>query len=278
MNDIFLNRTTEYKINNILLNLPQSIILNGPDGIGLITIANFIKSQYKGAKSVYYFPQKDDLTDRKNGSITVEQIRNIYKIVKNHNNEKNFIIIVDADKMTIDAQNAILKLYEEPNYNTYFILLSHNIRRIISTVRSRATQIEIGKISHEDSLRIIKYNNIEDRHKIDQLLFIADGLPAKLNLLITNNNIFTHEAAQIKNAGQLMSEKNTYNKLLLINSYSNKRADAVDLMSYAIEILNINYKKNPTLSLANMINRALYSVSLLEQNIGVKLALSYFVL
>ena len=278
MNDIFLNKNTKYKINNILLNLPQSIILNGQDGIGLMTVANFIKSQYEKAQSIYYFPQKDNLTDRKNGSITVEQIRNIYKIVKNHNNEKRFIVIVDADKMTIGAQNAILKLYEEPNYNTYFMLLSHNIGQIISTIRSRATQIEIDKISHEDSLKIIKYNNIEDKHKIDQLLFIADGLPAKLNQLIADNNIFTYEAAQIRNAGRLMSEKNTYNKLLLINSYSNKRLDAVSLMSYVIEILNINYKKGPTLSLANMISKALYSVDLLEQNVGVKLALSYFVL
>lgn len=49
-----------------------------------------------------------------------------------------FYIIRDADKMTVQAQNALLKILEEPPSFVVFILISENVNLLLSTIRSRA--------------------------------------------------------------------------------------------------------------------------------------------
>jgi len=44
----------------------------------------------------------------------------------------------DADNMSMSAQNALLKITEEPPSNTYFILTVSNINNVLETIRSRA--------------------------------------------------------------------------------------------------------------------------------------------
>jgi len=46
-------------------------------------------------------------------------------------------VIADADAMNVPAQNAILKLLEEPPKSVFFILCSKNPANLLSTVRSR---------------------------------------------------------------------------------------------------------------------------------------------
>jgi hypothetical protein len=54
-----------------------------------------------------------------------------------HNNHKQALIIHDADRLTIEAQNAILKSLEEPPSQTIFILIAENIQNLLPTIISR---------------------------------------------------------------------------------------------------------------------------------------------
>jgi DNA polymerase III gamma/tau subunit len=47
-------------------------------------------------------------------------------------------IVESADKMTVEAQNAFLKIFEEPPAGVFFFLLCDNASVLLSTVRSRA--------------------------------------------------------------------------------------------------------------------------------------------
>ncbi len=78
--------------------------------------------------------------DRK--TIGIEAVRNIREsayIAPNDLSSK-FYIIKDADTMTVQAQNALLKLFEEPPANVYFILLCSSASGLLPTVRSRAPE------------------------------------------------------------------------------------------------------------------------------------------
>ncbi len=52
---------------------------------------------------------------------------------------RNIVIVKDADKMTLRAQNRLLKTLEEPIGDTVLILLSENIQHLTETIRSRCT-------------------------------------------------------------------------------------------------------------------------------------------
>lgn len=57
------------------------------------------------------------------------------------------VIIDSACELNRSAANAILKILEEPQQNNFFILISNNISRILSTIRSRCQIFRIPSVS-----------------------------------------------------------------------------------------------------------------------------------
>jgi len=53
-------------------------------------------------------------------------------------------IIRDADTMNLGAQNAMLKVFEEPPSFVVFLLLAENPQRLLPTVRSRCAEIVVA--------------------------------------------------------------------------------------------------------------------------------------
>lgn len=54
-------------------------------------------------------------------------------------------IIQDADKMHINAMNSLLKFIEEPNSQSYMILLTNDLNQILPTIRSRCQIFQFPK-------------------------------------------------------------------------------------------------------------------------------------
>ena len=76
-------------------------------------------------------------------SITIAQIRDLksqiyQKPVKEH---YRLIIFDYADNITLEAQNALLKIFEEPPSHAILILKAQNIKNLIPTIVSRAVVI-----------------------------------------------------------------------------------------------------------------------------------------
>ena len=101
-------------------------------------------------------------------SLKIEQIREMQKkviecpIVSN----KKVYIINDADKMTKEAQNCLLKTLEEPPEFVVIILIGANENDFLSTIKSRCTIIRFNEISDNEIKKYLKekyqINNIDD--------------------------------------------------------------------------------------------------------------------
>ncbi len=59
------------------------------------------------------------------------------------------VIIDDADTMNRNAQNALLKILEEPPSNTLLILVTHRIGALIPTIKSRCRVLNVQPLSGE---------------------------------------------------------------------------------------------------------------------------------
>jgi len=77
------------------------------------------------------------------------------KIVKKSTDIKVFLIL-EANKLTLEAQNALLKVVEEPYNNSIIIFQTSNIDELIETIRSRCEVITDSKDFDDEDL-----NNIE---------------------------------------------------------------------------------------------------------------------
>lgn len=90
--------------------------------------------------------RQTDTTGKLRREITVDQIRAMAadaSILPNEA-ERKVYIIREAELMNENAQNAALKLLEEPPAWVVFILCTSNTERLLPTVRSRCTEISSG--------------------------------------------------------------------------------------------------------------------------------------
>nr|WP_122012003.1 DNA polymerase III subunit delta' [Maliibacterium massiliense] len=85
----------------------------------------------------------------KGTSIGVEQVRALARevFVRPFEAQMKVFIIEQADAMTTQAQNALLKTLEEPPADTAFFLLSDNMDLLLPTIRSRCGLMQAPRLS-----------------------------------------------------------------------------------------------------------------------------------
>lgn len=81
--------------------------------------------------------------------ITVEAARSLLEACSLKQRHDAYVFIKEAEKLNLAAQNALLKLFEEPNSHYHFLLFTENPAVLLPTILSRA---EIYYLRRENSL------------------------------------------------------------------------------------------------------------------------------
>ena len=271
-----INPASELTLSLLLKDIPQALLLTGPVGIGLGTIANYIASTV-GQVTLTVLPEKDEKVDIEKGVISVDSIRRLYAQTRSIQTGKLIIIIDYAERMGHQAQNAFLKLLEEPGDGVYFILATHTPSKLLPTVTSRAQAIDFRPLSGQQTEEFLKELQISDAKKKSQLLFMASGLPAELTRLIQDDKYFDRRSSIIRDARDLL-QGTTYRKLLVANSYKDNREAALTLLVDAAGMLQRSISAKPQDNLIPQINSLLYAYQQIQANGNIRLCLARLVL
>ena len=132
------------------------------------------------------------------GSISIEQIRGLSSFVNetSASHKGKFIIIEDAEKMTINSSNACLKMLEDsPNY-LYVFLISKNPYLLPLTIKSRCRKITDKASLKESCIQEFLIENQEAITVEKNLIDFIDYLLFSINSIITGNN----ESDNLRNA------------------------------------------------------------------------------
>ena len=217
-------------------NFSHSYIFSGIKGIGKYTFAkDFAKCILEDPMMQDYYELEPD-----GKSIKVAQIRELQNVIniKPTFSEKSVYIIDDADLMTTEAQNSLLKTLEEPPEYAVIILIVHNERSILSTVKSRCVNIKFSKLSDKDIKKYFLKNdlNFEDKNinvfkvldgSLNNIDFIRDDYDEllKLTVFVTNLkknkviNFFQDASVFYDNHDKIIRLLEYLNILLFENSY-----------------------------------------------------------
>jgi DNA polymerase III delta prime subunit len=255
--------------------LPQALLLSGPRGIGLGTIAHKLDAH---ALAAILQPRttKGDI-DGEAGTISVESIRNLYDQTRSKQTSRRVIIIDNADRMSHGAQSAFLKLLEEPELHTCFVLTSHQPEKLLPTILSRVQHFALLPITTDQTSALIISLGISDPTKQAQLRYMASGLPAELCRLAENGEHFASLATSIGDARQFL-QGTTYQKGLIIQRYRNDRAGALRLVDGTIALLRHTISAKPQQSLIAQLEKLLDTRERLAGNCNVGLQLIQVVL
>ena len=99
----------------------------------------------------------------KKNIISVEETRRINEALslKPLNSNRKVVLIDEAHKMTVQAQNSILKSFEEPPKYTVIILNTSDKTQLLDTILSRAREYKLMRQNDEDIILELKSNGIE---------------------------------------------------------------------------------------------------------------------
>jgi len=275
MKDVFINPGTKKIIDSLCHRLPQSLLLFGEPGVGLSAIGNYITDSYK-IKPTVILPEKDEKIDLEKGIISVDIMRRLYTDTKTIATTKRIIIIDYAERMTHQAQNAFLKLLEEPGQNTHFILLSHSTSNILPTILSRVEKVNVKPISKKQSDELLDKLGVDDKTKRSQLLYIASGLPAELTRLSSDDKYFDSRVVIVRDAREILSGK-PYQKLLAIQRYKDNKASALMLLTDMAHILRLSITSGQSNETIDKINTILKVYQQIESNCNIRLCLAQLI-
>jgi len=84
-----------------------------------------------------------------NGSILIDDIRkSISQTAYRPFEGKCRVVIIDeADRLVLQAQNALLKTLEEPPNSSQFVLITSRVDTLLATVRSRCQRLNFGQLT-----------------------------------------------------------------------------------------------------------------------------------
>lgn len=227
---LIVHESIKHTLDSLHDNLPSATLLHGEAGVGLLTIA---KQLAAAKETTVIFPELIRKTSTV-PQISIERIRDLYELVRSVAKRQRVVIIDDADMMGHGAQNAFLKLLEEPNQSTHFILTTHQIGSLLPTVRSRTQIVAVPRVSKQQCQSLLPLSN---QTKTSQIMFIASGLPAEITRLLSDENYFATTVKSVQLAKKLI-EGSSYSRLVTLMSASAiVRHDSIQLIDRCIQLL-----------------------------------------
>ncbi|MBU0800803.1 MAG: DNA polymerase III subunit delta' [Alphaproteobacteria bacterium] len=122
--------------------------------------------------------QFDEKRGRFKGALDVEQVRRIPPFMRMTAAQGGWRVVVvdDADTMTRSAQNAILKVLEEPPPHALLMLITHRPGLMLPTIRSRSRMVHFEPPTPEIFARLLRADHPDlATRDIDTLYAIAGG-------------------------------------------------------------------------------------------------------
>ena len=182
--------------------LPHAFLFWGPEGLGKYTIAlEFAKSlicekneffgcgecnMCQSENAVYkdhVITNEWFVEDGEKNSIGIDDILKIQDKIRlsTFSGKPRIVVIDQAEKLTLEAANRLLKTLEEPPPNTYFILITSAKESLISTILSRTIPLRFSFVSHQILEQFIKerYPKFSEDERRSLARF-AGGRPGQL--------------------------------------------------------------------------------------------------
>lgn len=175
-------------------------------------------------------------------SIKISQIREMQKRIQEKPiiSKNKVYIIDDADKMTPEAQNCLLKTLEEPPQFAKIILIGSNENTFLNTIKSRCTILHFENLSNQEISNFLK-NNYNITNLDEETLNIFQGSLKKAIELKDKKDLYT----DVKKVIEDFNKKDLIDILQEAEFIYKSKEDITEILDYINTILINKMKKEP---------------------------------
>ena len=225
-------------------NLSHAQLISGEDGIGKSILAEILgKLILNGDLNREYV----DIINYKpsKASFGVDDVREIIDEVnkKPFEGDKKVIIIHQGNKLTIQAQNALLKTIEEPPTEVYIIILCVSLELILDTIKSRCEIYKLTPLTKDELYKYIaiKGYDYSEEEKSSAIAF-SEGIPGRIDRYFSDTEL---QELRDKIVDLLLQLTNNEIEAILekeeqLVSYKQNKEEVVNVLSSFIRDILVN--------------------------------------
>jgi hypothetical protein len=235
MNTPILHPHTKDQLAQFSVQPTHALMLVGPNGIGKTHLAEILLQRVLQLEAPAlathpYFKMVQPVK----GTISIDAIRELQHFLQlktlGTKPLRRAVIIEHAEGLTIEAQNAFLKLLEEPPADTILVLTADNQRALLPTILSRLQVIPIHT-PNESMLKAHFAEQGKEASAITQAYFLSGGLPGLMAALLSDDE--THPLLGGVATAKEILQKQLFERLALVEPLSKQRDEAL----YALQAL-----------------------------------------
>ena len=225
-------------------NLSHAQLISGEDGIGKSILAEILgKLILNGDINREYV----DIINYKpiKTSFGVDDVREIIDEVnkKPFEGDKKVIIIHQGNKLTIQAQNALLKTIEEPPTEVYIIILCESLELILDTIKSRCEIYKLTPLTKDELYKYIaiKGYDYSEEEKSSAIAF-SEGIPGRIDRYFSDTEL---QELRDKIVDLLLQLTNNEIEAILekeeqLVSYKQNKEEVINVLSSFIRDILVN--------------------------------------
>lgn len=171
--------------------LSHAHLIAGEDGLGKGKLANILAKFILNGDLDREYVDIINYSSEKS-SFGVDDVRDIIEEVykKPFEKDKKVIIIHEGNKLTIQAQNALLKTIEEPPKGVYIIILCESLELILDTIKSRCEIYKLKPLTKSELYEYIKIKKFNyDENEIKSAIAFSEGVPGRIDRYFNDDKL-----------------------------------------------------------------------------------------
>ncbi len=276
--------------------LSHAYCFAGSESVGKRAVAEAISAKLLGVTREKLTTQPDYLIveqvfdekkEKTKKDISVEQIRDLREYLSRRAYLSGYkIAMIDgAEKMSLEAANALLKTLEEPKEKTILFLLTEDEVGLPATILSRCQLIYFKPVATVDLTNYLSEQNVAP-DRADEMVNLANGLPGKIVGWLADSEKYNWYLSEL-NRFKSLEKKSFFEKIKIVEDLFGDKTDHIAARENLQEILNIwltsvreslkskNWHQDKVLSVEKSIQQA---KTMLDQNIHPRLLIENILL
>lgn len=226
---MILHPTAQTRFEAIVKDTPQALLVVAPIGSGKETVLRELSAVILGNHPAGRLFEV--LPDPDKSSISIDSIRRLKTSIKLISDRPRVVLIPNAEAMTVEAQNSLLKVLEEPPKNIVFLLSAPSKDQLLETIVSRTS---VWQLTPPTNAQLQELFAGSDSAKLQRAIAIAGGRVGLVHALLDSSEANHPLLISIETAKEILQESR-FERLCRVESLAKDQVATKSLLE-ALEL------------------------------------------